>query len=80
MSVTGLVSKGLAVDSTYVSRGSTRGHRSRLWNLPWRWVETMTSPAVVSDPFRAGSGNGALNGDQPKSDKVEWMGLGGNCS
>ena len=31
----------------------------------------MTWPAIVSDPFRAGSGNGASSGYQPKSDKVE---------
>ena len=31
----------------------------------------MTSPTIISDPFRAGSGNGASRGDQPKSDKVE---------
>ena len=46
-----------------------RAHRSRLRHLPWRWIETMTSPAILSDPFRAGSGNGALNGYQPKSDR-----------
>ena len=48
-----------------------RGHRSRQGTLPWRWVETVTSPAIISDPLRAGSGNGAASGHRPKSDKVE---------
>ena len=42
-----------------------RAHRSRQRNLPWRWVETMASTAIISDPFRAGSGNGASNDYQP---------------
>ena len=39
-----------------------RAHRSSQRNLLWRWVERMTSPVILSDPFRAGSGNGALSG------------------
>ena len=50
-----------------------RAHRSSQRNLPRRWVETMTSPAILSDPFRAGSGDGAACGHQPKSDKVELV-------
>ena len=48
-----------------------RAHRSRPRNLPWRWVETMTSPTTLSDPLRAGSGNGASSGDRPRSGRVE---------
>ena len=32
----------------------------------WRWVETMTSPAILSDPFRVGSGNGASSSSSQK--------------
>ena len=31
----------------------------------------MTSPAIVSNPFRAGYGNGASSGYQARSDNVE---------
>ena len=36
----------------------------------------MTSPAILSDPFQAGSGNGASSDDQSKSDRVELEGRG----
>ena len=47
----------------------------------------MTSPAVISGPLRAGSGNGASSGARPKGDKAElgrwllvvWLFFGG-CS
>ena len=48
-----------------------RVHRSRPRHLPWRWGETVASPAILSDPFRAGSGDGASSGYPPKSGNVE---------
>ena len=44
-----------------------RADRSRLRNLPWRCVKMMTSPAILSDPFRGDSGDGASSGYQAKA-------------
>ena len=50
------------------SRPSVR-HR----NLSWRWLETMASPAIVSNPFRAASGDGASGRYPPKSDGSDGL-------